>query len=309
MLQHQEKDNELINQMIQNEDFSKIISYLDNQLPIKRVYEYAILKELMNTKSLTLSELFGQMKKYVNSPDNNSYKHAVQNLYFKFASKTDKNKYIKLISLDNSMIRLSEDFYKVLNVISFSDVIKDTISYGLARYHHEFDRVEAPFPNVQLYHEYSKADIYTLARFDKNVQGLLMSGVVRIGNEYFLTVNLEKGNVSDSINYHDYFIDQNKFHWQSQNHTTQTNDTGMNLIHHEARGINLHMFVRKSATEGTDNKGYSRNFTYLGKVFMDKYNGEAPISFELKFEHRVPNDIYQRLTYDYTKEKDNEKTN
>jgi len=295
--------------MLHNSNFSKIIAYLDNQLPIKRVYEYAILKELLINKSLTLDELFSHMKKYVNRPNNDSYRHAVQNLYFKFSSKTDKNKYLKLISLDDSTIGLSESFANVLNLHSFNDIIKDTISYGLARYHHEFDRVETPFPHVHLYHEYSKTDIYTLAQFDKNVQGLLMSGVVRIGNDYFLTVNLEKGDVADSINYHDYFIDQNTFHWQSQNHSTQTNETGMNLINHLDLGINLHMFVRKSATEAKDNKGYSRDFIYLGKVFVDKYEGSAPITFEFKFEHKVPNDIYEKLTFNYTEEKTDEKAN
>src|SRR5690554_6618753 len=108
-----EKDNNTINQMLHNSNFSKIIAYLDNQLPIKRVYEYAILKELMINKSLTLDELFSHMKKYVNRPNNDSYRHAVQNLYFKFSSKTDKNKYLKLISLDDSTIGLSESFANV----------------------------------------------------------------------------------------------------------------------------------------------------------------------------------------------------
>lgn len=289
--------------------FFKLIGYLDSMLPIKRPYEYAILRELTHYKALEMNELFSKMKKYIDNPNLDSFNHSVKNLLLEFGSVTDKKNNIKVIEKSNSQIRLSDDFSNVFDNNTYTDIINNTISYGLARYHHEFDRKVAPYPFVDLYHEYSKTEIYTLSLFDKNVSGLLMSGLIRIEKEYFLTVNLVKGDVHDSINYDDYFIDQSTFHWQSPGSTRTTNETGKNLVNHKELGFNLHLFVRKSATEATKGKGYSRDFTYLGKVFVEEYVGEAPISFKLKFEHRVPNDIYQRLTYDYTKEKENEKTN
>ena len=278
-------------------------------LPIKRPYEYAIIRELTHHKALDMNELFAKIRKYIDNPNLDSFNHSVKNLLLEFGSVTDKKNNIKVIEKSNNQIRLSDDFSNIFENNRYTDIINNSISYGLARYHHEFDRKVAPYPFVELYHEYSKTEIYTLSLFDKNVSGLLMSGLIRIEKEYYLTVNLIKGDVHDSINYDDYFIDQNNFHWQSPGSTRTTNETGKNLVNHKELGFNLHLFVRKSATEATKGKGYSRDFTYLGKVFVEEHKGEAPISFKLKFEHRVPNDIYQRLTYDYTKEKENEKAN
>lgn len=298
-----EKEHDTLNHLIGNDHFSKAIKYLNKMLPIKRVYEFAIIIELIKHHSINLKTLYDGMKKYIDNPNIESFNHAIDNLNFKFSDKRDIKQYIKLIELSKNEIKLSKKFGELLKDTYATDIIKDTLSYGLARYHHEFDRTVAPYPYVKLYHEYSKTDMYTLGLFDKNVQGLLMQGVVRIGMDYFLTVNLIKENVHESIDFDDYFIDQNRFHWQSQNNTTPRNETGKNLINHQELGFNLHLFVRKTATDAKGGKGYSNDFIYLGKVFVEKYEGEAPISFELRFEHTVPADVYEKLTYNYSKGK------
>ncbi|MBT3725441.1 MAG: DUF3427 domain-containing protein, partial [Gammaproteobacteria bacterium] len=74
--------------------------------------------------------------------------------------------------------------------------------------------------------------------------------------------------------YHDYFIDENHFHWQSQNSTTPLNKRGKELIEHENRGITVHLFVRENKLAA----GKAAPFTYYGSARYQEHKGSAPMS-------------------------------
>lgn len=94
---------------------------------------------------------------------------------------------------------------------------------------------------------------------------------------HILLVTLNKQGRLDNQKYHDYFVDENTFHWQSQDSVTPAMKKGRELINHEKLSIEVHLFVRESRL--TPNKK-GASFTYYGKVKYLKHTGSQPISFE-----------------------------
>lgn len=89
-----------------------------------------------------------------------------------------------------------------------------------------------------------------------------------------LLVTLNKQGKADQHRYHDYWIDANTFHWQSQNATTPTSKRGQELIQHEISGIRIHLFVRETKLQG----GKGAPFVYVGKVRHPSQEGSRPMS-------------------------------
>ncbi|MDZ7811013.1 MAG: DUF3427 domain-containing protein [Arhodomonas sp.] len=83
---------------------------------------------------------------------------------------------------------------------------------------------------------------------------------------HVLLVTLNKQGKNADHRYHDYFIDETTFHWQSQNATTPTSKRGREIIEHEQRGIAIHLFVREPRLSG----GKAAPFTYYGRM---RYRG------------------------------------
>jgi superfamily II DNA or RNA helicase/SAM-dependent methyltransferase/SOS-response transcriptional repressor LexA len=91
---------------------------------------------------------------------------------------------------------------------------------------------------------------------------------------HVLLVTLSKRGKAEEHRYLDHWIDEHTFHWQSQNATTPTNKRGDEIIHHQARGIDLHLFVRGEKLAA----GKAAPFVYQGKVIYRSHQGAGPIS-------------------------------
>ncbi len=91
---------------------------------------------------------------------------------------------------------------------------------------------------------------------------------------HVLLVTLNKQGKADEHRYHDYWIDEEKFHWQSQNSTEPDGKRGQEIINHLKRGIEIHLFVR----EGKLSAGKGAPFTYHGKVNYVSHTGSGPMS-------------------------------
>jgi hypothetical protein len=80
--------------------------------------------------------------------------------------------------------------------------------------------------------------------------------------------------------YLDHWIDENTFHWQSQNATTPESSKGRSIIDHQKTGWQIHLFLR-------DNKlsnGTAAPFTYHGTANYVKHEGSAPMSVTLALQ-------------------------
>jgi superfamily II DNA or RNA helicase/HKD family nuclease/SOS-response transcriptional repressor LexA len=100
---------------------------------------------------------------------------------------------------------------------------------------------------------------------------------------HVLLVTLNKQGKAENHRYHDHFIDEHTFHWQSQNSTRPSSKRGREIIGHKAMGIDLHLFVREKKL-GIDGK--AAPFRYLGRVEYQSHEGEAPMNVVFQLHGR-----------------------
>jgi superfamily II DNA or RNA helicase/SAM-dependent methyltransferase len=106
--------------------------------------------------------------------------------------------------------------------------------------------------------------------------GIWNSGHVALNDKkaHVLLVTLSKRGKAEEHRYFDHWIDDRSFHWQSQNATAPEGKRGQEIIHHEARGISIHLFVREEKLAG----GKAAPFIYQGKVRYRSHQGARPMS-------------------------------
>ncbi|SNB47378.1 Superfamily II DNA or RNA helicase [Geobacter sp. DSM 9736] len=97
---------------------------------------------------------------------------------------------------------------------------------------------------------------------------------------HVLLVTLNKQGKAEEHRYHDYWIDEQTFHWQSQNSTSPESKRGRELIDHKKMGIAVHLFVRDGKLAG--NK--AAPFTYHGEVTYAGHKGSEPMSVEWRVD-------------------------
>jgi superfamily II DNA or RNA helicase/HKD family nuclease/SOS-response transcriptional repressor LexA len=91
---------------------------------------------------------------------------------------------------------------------------------------------------------------------------------------HVLLVTLNKQGKAKEHRYHDHWIDEHTFHWQSQNATTPASKRGQEIIDHVAKGISIHLFVRETKLGG----GKAAPFVYHGPVTYQSHLGSNPMS-------------------------------
>lgn len=91
---------------------------------------------------------------------------------------------------------------------------------------------------------------------------------------HVLLVTLSKQGKAEEHRYVDHWIDDHRFHWQSQNATTPQSKRGREVIEHVARGISIHLFVRDAKLAA----GKAAPFTYHGRVRYVSHEGSGPMS-------------------------------
>jgi superfamily II DNA or RNA helicase/HKD family nuclease len=108
-------------------------------------------------------------------------------------------------------------------------------------------------------------------------------------NDQFLFVTLNKQGVDADYRYHDYFVDDANFHWQSQNRTTPVNDKGLGIIEANERPGSLYLFVRKFPKI----KGKGAPFTFCGRLKYLEHKGSAPMDVDFEMESPLSEGLYE----------------
>lgn len=102
--------------------------------------------------------------------------------------------------------------------------------------------------------------------------------VLNENKAHILLVTLNKQGKAEDHRYLDHWIDEQTFHWQSQNATTPISKRGQEIIEHEKRGITIHLFVREAKLAG----GKAAQFLYYGHVRYQRHTGSKPMSVIFK---------------------------
>jgi hypothetical protein len=117
------------------------------------------------------------------------------------------------------------------------------------------------------------------------------SGFIWEGNKMVLLVTIEKGSHPEEHRYEDRFLSPDTFQWQSQNRTTQKGKVGQAIRNHREKGIQVHLFVRKTGKIGQR----AAPFTYCGELDFVSWEGEKPITVGWKLRNRVPETWFRQL--------------
>lgn len=276
-----------------DEDFYKVLKELSDKLPLKRPHEFSIIKELINKSELNVDEASKGIRKYIQSVDEETVKHAFRTLNQDYYDSREKSNCIKLFDLIGERLVKLISFEKILADKRYKEIIVDLLNYGLITYEKRFGSENFGVPFFKLYEQYQMVDAALLSNYEKIHSSFRGSGLMANGKEYFLFVDLNKDeDIKESINYKDEFLSRSLFQWETPNSTAQSSERGKNIIFNKERGINLHLFVRKY--KEIDRK--VQPYIYIGKGDVVKYAGEKPIKVEIKLHNRVPENLYVEFT-------------
>lgn len=283
-----EFQNKVEDEKISYEDnLIKVQRSIDKQLPIKRINEFVILKQLFEYGSISYSQAKEAILQYVSDFDEDSLIHAFQYLSGWYLGNNESDPYWYIEGDGKTLLTLIDP-----TLIDTPSII-DTLDYGILRYQEEFGKDKYSYPYLKKYQYYKMKDMGFLSNYTKSFSSIRGSGVWRNGNHYYLFVDLHKGeDIQDSINYKDKLISPTRMQWQTQNKTSQDSNTGLDLCENRKRGIHLHMFVRKAKVISNQ----KLDFIYIGKVYSLSYEGNKPVTIQMEIENPIPQNIFDDLT-------------
>lgn len=111
-------------------------------------------------------------------------------------------------------------------------------------------------------------------------------------NTELLFINLIKSteDFSPTTMYDDYAIDQNLFHWQSQNTASPDTNKGKSYINHQKENKHILLFVREKAK---DEFGNTMGFVFIGDASLVDYYGAKPMSIKWLLKEPMPHYLWK----------------
>ena len=172
--------------------------------------------------------------------------------------------------------------------VCFKQEILEIVSYLLANLKLKTSPLCSDIiPGLELYGCYTREEIFTLVgrqTADVRMQGAA-SGVFNL-QEYnatilFVTLNKSDKEFSPSTLYDDYLINEEYFHWQSQNTDSHFNKGGKRYTEQDKTNSKIILFVRQDKKDGYGN---TSPFHCFGFVHYISSNGDFPMNITWKLE-------------------------
>lgn len=273
-----------------NEQEIKIIEEIESFLPIKRIYEYVILKNLLKKEYIIMDDVFNELKRYLDTPSMESVIHAFNNLNWAYLDDGERKKKTKLILLEeDSKIFKSEIFKNAILNINFKTYIENVILFGLLEYEKKFGSINYGLPFLKLYEEYSMKEVALLSNY-KKIHSSYRNGVNPSEDKknYYMFINLEKDNKNKFDNI---IFSRKHFNWFTKSTTKVESQVGQNFLKSEEKGINLHFFMRKF----NKIEGITQPFVYIGKGKVISYEGEQPIKCKIELDSPIEINVYKEF--------------
>ncbi|MDY0206098.1 MAG: DUF3427 domain-containing protein [Pseudomonas sp.] len=101
----------------------------------------------------------------------------------------------------------------------------------------------------------------------------------------FVTLNKNEKQFSATTMYHDYAINEQLFHWQSQNSARPDSGKGLSYIQHQQTGKRLFLFVREHSK---DEYGSTMGFVNFGELDYVSHHGSQPMSITWQLKNPMP---------------------
>lgn len=270
---------------------TKLFNSISSLIPIRKLYDYIALVILLKENKVSV-EVIQNYVEYVYSIKIPEKEKA--SIGFAINRLVNNKALNRSFKEANGTVCLDQELSTILATDEFKVLLNDYLDYGVHSYEREFGKETLLFDEkLKLYKKYRKEDVAVLEGFGGDLSTWNREGVQFYNNCFYLFVNMEKEGIEKHLEYNDYFVDQNEFHWQSQNNTSHTSSRGEKFINHQALGIQVKLFVRKKAKED----GVTEPFIYLGEVYYLSSNGDMPMNVTWHFHQPIPQQLYGELTY------------
>lgn len=191
-----------------------------------------------------------------------------------------------------------EGFATLRDQDAFREELRQVLAYNLAHTEH------VPIPLLGAHAElpltvhasYSREEI--LPALGQSVIGGFMPGDFREGVKWcesirtdalLITLEKDEKDFSPQTRYHDYALNETRFHWESQNQTSETSPTGLRYQRHAAEGSHVLLFVRRY--KNTDIGG-AQPWMLLGPATYVAHQGSKPMAITWELRHEMPADVY-----------------
>jgi superfamily II DNA or RNA helicase len=107
----------------------------------------------------------------------------------------------------------------------------------------------------------------------------------------FVTLDKNEKQFSPTTMYHDYAINEELFHWQTQNSARPDKGKGLSYIQHRDTGKRLFLFVRE---QSKDEYGRTMGFVNYGEVEYVEHTGSQPMSITWRLRTPMPHFMWQQ---------------
>ena len=170
----------------------------------------------------------------------------------------------------------------------FKQEIAEIISYLLARLDIKTTPIGAEIiPGLELYGCYTREEVFTLVgrqTAEVKMQGAA-SGVFNLPEHnatlLFVTLNKSEKDFSPSTQYNDYLINEEYFHWQSQNTDSHNNNGGRRYTEQSQTKNKIILFVREEKKDGFGN---TSPFHCFGLVDYVSSHDDFPMNVKWKLQ-------------------------
>jgi len=286
-----EKD-ESFKLLCEDENFLKASRFLQGLLPIKRIYEFAILKYLISNESCDIERISGFINKYLEKVSKRTIEHAFSFLNQEYFDSAQISRFLKLVELRDKKLFKTKEFEEILKDKRKKEFIEDSLNYGILSYEESFGIKDYGMPFLKLYEKYNMLNIAQLCNFNKIHSSFRGSGFLKFENDFFLFITLEKDKYSKASKYINTFFDKQHFSYVSKPSHSQDRGDGQRLCDNKKYGVKLHIFIRKFSH--VDKK--VQPFIYLGLANCVEYKDNKPINTILKLEKPLQDTEFEEFT-------------
>lgn len=179
------------------------------------------------------------------------------------------------------------DLIHVPQYADFKQEMSEIVSYLLAHLEIKTTPIEAEgIPGLELYGCYTREEIFTLVgrqTAERRMQGSA-AGVFNLSEHnatlLFVTLNKSEKDFSPSTQYNDYLINEEYFHWQSQN-TDSHNNKGRRYTEQSTTKSKIILFVREEKKDGFGN---TSPFHCFGLVDYVSSHDDFPMNVKWKLQ-------------------------
>jgi superfamily II DNA or RNA helicase/HKD family nuclease len=193
----------------------------------------------------------------------------------------------------NSLEELNTKLSELFDPIEIREELLAYLNYRLEQIEGIEKEIELKMESsLKLHGRYTRNQILSgLSESNLFHQATSREGVYRIKNKtketelLFVTLYKDNGKFNASTMYHDYFINEELFHWQSQNSTAPESLVGQSYIKQTQTMKDLLLFVRESTS---DENGVTMAFVFCGKLHYVQHEGRKPMSITWKLETPPP---------------------